>query len=139
MTVGEQTSGVTVKLTVCCPFVWLTVGELIDPPPAVIVNADALVLGKSPVPMIVTAVAVPPGPEDGEVLAEIVGTLTVNVAALCVVSPSDNSVTKMKPPALGHPWGGFARIWVPLTESTVPSTALEMPEPKLTVKGATNP
>lgn len=93
VTVGEQMLGVTEKLTVCWPLT--SVAEMPDtePPEAPIVRSPGRPVGKRFVPITVTAVADPPGPELGVGPLVIVGTFTVNVPGEVAVSPLDRSVT----------------------------------------------
>jgi hypothetical protein len=85
---------------------------LTAPPEA---ETDTLEVGfvpvlKRSVPVTVTVVAVPAGPEFGEGPLVTFGTATANVPGALAVSPSERRVTAIAPPLLGHPAGGLARI-----------------------------
>jgi hypothetical protein len=133
---SEQESGVIVRLNDCCPLTSEPPMTVTEPPEAE-ATTDAVgfvPVEKRLVPSTVTAVEWPPGPELGEGPLVMFGTLTTKDAADVAVSPVARSVTPMTPLLLGHPAGGLARIWVPLTEMTVPCDP-----PNVTMRGATKP
>jgi len=116
---AEQTFGLTEKVIVCWPLTSEAEVTAVETPSTVTETWDGEPAGKKSVPIAVTEVAEPPGPDSGAKLV-IVGTLIRNVPGADAVSPSDSSVTLIVPPLLGQPAGGFARICVPETEMTVP-------------------
>jgi len=133
---SEHEFGVIDRVSVCCPLTS-------DPPITVTVPPEAAavtdVVGFVPeemrlVPVTVTVVELPPGPELGLGPLVIFGTPTVNDPEEDALSPSASRVTAIVPPLLGHPAGGLARICVPLTEITTPCNP-----PNVTMSGATKP
>ena len=116
---GEQRFGLTEKVSVCWPLTSEAEVTAVETPSTVTETWEPAPGGKKSVPIAVTDVDEPPGPDSGAKLV-IVGTLIVNVPGADAVSPSDRSVTLIVPPLLGQPAGGLARICVPVTEITVP-------------------
>jgi hypothetical protein len=133
VTAPEQMLGVTDSTTVCCPFFSVVDVTVAVPPVALTRSWLGTPGGNRLIPMMVTLVALPPGPESGVGPEVIVGLFAVNDPDADAVSPSERSVTVIPPP-LAHPAGGFARIWVPVTERTVPCFP-----PNVTISGAMKP
>lgn len=117
---GEQTSGVRFRTTVVLSPDPETLATDAEPPCAVTPRVEASLPSKRNEPPIVTGVGEPPGPIAGDGPNLIDGLWNRNEPELDAVSPSESSVTVIGVVSALHRSGGFARICVPVTETTVP-------------------